>query len=152
MHLPNYDFLIAGEGPKRKELMSIIESNNIRNIKLLGYVQDIPKFLSKIDIFVLTSTKEGLPYSLLEAASAGIPIVATAVGGNSEVVMDGLNGKITSEISDSAIADAIAEVARDLERYRNRAQKNAKIISGDFSLDRMLATTEKVYQDMLKIN
>lgn len=152
MHLPNYNFLIAGEGQRRKDLERIIGSNNIRNVKLLGYIEDIPGFLSKIDIFVLTSTKEGLPYSLLEAAAAGIPIVATAVGGNSELVIDGLNGKITSEISDSVIAAAITEVGNNLKEYKGRAQEYARRILGDFSLDRMQTTTEKVYQDMLKIN
>lgn len=89
----SFKLLILGDGPKRYELETLARLQGVdENIEFLGFQNDIEKWLPALDAFVLPSLSEGTPMALLEAMSAGLPIVATAVGGVPGVVSDGVNG------------------------------------------------------------
>lgn len=84
--IKNYNYLIIGSGEDKASLENFVRSNNIKNISFLGQVKDASKYLRGADLFLLSSRKEGLPYVILEALSAGTKIVSTNVGGINEVL------------------------------------------------------------------
>jgi len=85
--------VIVGDGPLRMEVETLCKKNELtENVKFLGIRSDIPSLMSAVDAFVLASVVEGLPMVLLEAAACALPAVVTNVGGNSEIVEDGIIG------------------------------------------------------------
>lgn len=86
-------FVCVGDGELRNDANRFIEENGLSsNVHLLGYRNDAERIVAAFDIYLLTSLYEGLPYSLVESLRAGVPIVATDVTGNNEVVRPGVNG------------------------------------------------------------
>jgi glycosyltransferase involved in cell wall biosynthesis len=114
--VPEYDLVFAGsvaEGVSNyeKRLHSIVSDCGLESrVKFLGWVDDIPALLSKADIFVLPSSHEGFPRSILEANAMGVPAVATSAGGTAELIVDGKTGFVVA-IGD---VDALAERIRTL--------------------------------------
>jgi len=149
MLLPECEFLIAGEGPERRRLEKMIAVNNISNVKLLGFQQDISRFLGEIDIFLLTSIKEGLPYALLEAASAGIPAIATRVGGNEELINYRRNGILIKTGSDTDLVRAIRKISKDIEGYKKRAKMLSAGLLQQYSIDVMYRKTVELYNSII---
>lgn len=108
---------IAGEGPSRANIESHIAGTGRQDrIRLLGHVRDTVAFLQGLDIFVLSSLREGLPNSLLEAMACGLPVIATRVGGVPSLVQDAYNGLLIKPDSTEEIAEAIASLAMDKAR------------------------------------
>jgi len=106
--LQNVSCLLIGEGPERTKLTQLIAANHLDNlVYLTGSVPEAARFLPAFDLFVLPSRKEGLPYSLLEATTAGVPVVATAVGGVPTIVTDKKTGLLVPPENSPALADAI---------------------------------------------
>jgi glycosyltransferase involved in cell wall biosynthesis len=83
-------------------------------VQLLGYRTDVRDLLAAADLFVLASAFEGLPVSIMEAMSAGLPVVATAVGGVPEAVEDGVTGLLVPPRDAAALADALVSLADDV--------------------------------------
>ena len=106
---PKVRFAIAGDGPLRKELEERAKPFGDR-VKVLGYRSDIPHFVSALDCYVLPSLWEGLPLALLEGLAIGVPLVATTVGGNPEVIVPGENGYLVAPKDETALADALLRV------------------------------------------
>ena len=106
---PKVRFAIAGDGPLRKELEERAKPFGDR-VKFLGYRSDIPHFVSALDCYVLPSLWEGLPLALLEGLAIGVPLVATTVGGNPEVIVPGENGYLVPPKDETALADALLRV------------------------------------------
>ena len=130
--LPSLSFCIIGEGEKRKELESLIEKYGLRNIRLAGFQDNATQYLKAFDIFVLPSIKEGLPYAILEAGRAGLPTVATAVGGIQDIITDGLSGFIVSPKSSRALAEAIGTLSQNKELMRKFARNLEKKVVSEF--------------------
>ena len=88
----NFIFLLIGDGEEKSSTEKKISERKIDNVKLLGYQKNVDEYLHASDLFLSTSLWEGLPYSLIEAARAGMAFVASDVTGNNEVVFDKQNG------------------------------------------------------------
>ena len=88
----DYTFIIIGNGPLYKEIINLINYEKIRNVILTGCLDNVYSFLRNSDIFLSTSLYEGLPISVLEAMSAGLPILASKVIGNIDTIEDGKSG------------------------------------------------------------
>lgn len=139
-------FIIMGEGEERKNLEKIIKNNNLENsVFLVGNVENASSYLKALDVFTLTSTTENLPYTILEAGKAGVPIIASNVGGISEIIDDMESGILLQPKKPKEISDAI-------EYYINHPDKKEifpKIleekIDKEFSLEKMVSETLKVY-------
>ena len=110
---PNVRFRMAGEGDRESVLKLARECGVEDRLELLGSVSDIPHFLERLDIAVLTSHSEGLSNGLLEYMAAGRPIVATAVGGNIELIEDGKTGLLVPPNNPKAVAAAIDRLLSD---------------------------------------
>lgn len=123
--------LIAGEGDNRykNELLTYIEKNHLSDIvEFVGVKTNIPEFLYKADIFLMSSSFEGLPIALIEAAVVGLPCIVTDVGGCAEIIAKSNNGVAVPPQSPQAIADEIARLISDetlIEQYSINALANA---------------------------
>jgi glycosyltransferase involved in cell wall biosynthesis len=118
--------VLAGEGPERPQIEKLCRSLNLTDvIKLVGQQDDISPYYSIADIFVLPSLSEGCPNVLLEAMAAGVPVVATAVGGVPEVVTSRRDAVLVKKNDGAALASAAAELLRD-ERLRNHLVTSAR--------------------------
>ena len=85
--------ILIGDGPARQEIENLIKELQLETkVVLAGFRHDVPKLLKIMDLFVSASLKEGMPYTLIEALAAGVPVVATDVIGNRDVVGDGKEG------------------------------------------------------------
>jgi len=116
--IPQAQLRIAGEGPMRGRLEERARELNLgESVTFLGPLTDMPRFLSELDIFVLSSLIEGMPISILEAMAAGLPIVSTRAGGVDEAVIEGKNAHLVAPGDAQGLAEAMIQMARrpDLE-------------------------------------
>ena len=106
--------VLVGDGALRGSLESQATALGIGDaVRFLGDRSDVRELLQGFDIFALSSLSEGYSMALLEACASGLPIVATDVGGNREIVVDGRNGRLVTPARDDALADAFAMLLRD---------------------------------------
>lgn len=142
---------IAGEGPQRTVLEAqIAELGLAPQVCLLGNREDVPALLAEFDIFVLSSIAEGMPGVLLEAMAAGLPVVATEVGGVNEVVLRGVTGLLVPPSNPSLLSDALSNyVSDEALRVRHGSAGRRKAETG-FSLDQMVAAYVELYDELLE--
>lgn len=129
---------IAGEGPERAAIEAQAASLGLGSaIEMLGFRDDIPELLRGADVFLLTSRYEGISVALLESMRAGLPVIATRVGGIPETVRDGETGLLFGADDEAGIAKAIGELAGDRARREALGRKARELLHGEFSLERM---------------
>jgi glycosyltransferase involved in cell wall biosynthesis len=110
--IPHAELAIAGDGVLREELETFTRKLNLTDrVTYTGALPDTPKFLSELDIFVLSSLSEGMPISLLEAMAAGLPIVSTRAGGVDEVAIEGQNAFFAEPADVEGLAHAMIGMA-----------------------------------------
>jgi glycosyltransferase involved in cell wall biosynthesis len=106
---------LVGEGPLRGEIVDELERRGLeQRVELLGSRDDVHDLLASADVFVLSSRSEGFPVSILEAMSAGLPVVASDVGGVSEAVVHGETGLLVPANDPGALAEALERLLRDV--------------------------------------
>jgi glycosyltransferase involved in cell wall biosynthesis len=138
-------FLLAGGGPLAPQVEAAAAGLGGR-VKVLGQRLDVPDLLAAADAFVLSSDWEGLPITLLEAMAAGVPAVVTDVGGNREVVRDGVDGFLVPPRDPTALARAVERLARD-RALRARISAAARAtFDARFTADGMVRQTEALYR------
>lgn len=139
--------VIAGDGPCRDELVGLVSSLGLGDHAfLLGERLDIPRVLAALDLFVLPSIAEGMSNTLLEAMATGLPIVATRVGGNPELVEDGVNGILVPRQNPDALASAIGRYLGDARLRAVHGDASRRRAVERFGLDRMCADYGRLYQ------
>jgi glycosyltransferase involved in cell wall biosynthesis len=142
---------VAGDGVSRQDLEQLVVTGCLQNsIYFLGWRSDIPHVLSCIDIFVLPSLHEGMPNVILEAMAAGLPVVATNVGGTPEVVVDGETGFLVPPRDPKALADAIVRLINDPELRKRFGQAGRERIEKHFTIQETVRKTEALYSRLLK--
>jgi glycosyltransferase involved in cell wall biosynthesis len=139
--------LLVGEGPERPRLEALARSLGLgaTEVRLLGFRSDVPDLLEASDIFVLPSRAEGLPISILEAMTHGLPIVCTPVGGNVELVEDGAEGRFVPVGDPNALAAALAALALDPRERRRQGDAARRRALRDHSLDRAVTRYAAIY-------
>jgi len=138
--------LIVGDGPCRAELEQlIIELALSSRVHLLGERDDIPQVLRALDIFTLPSLGEGISNAILEAMATGLPVVATRVGGNPELVQDGVTGFLVARRSADALAAALLRYVEDSLLVRRHGDAGRMRVLDTFSLSRMFAAYGDLY-------
>lgn len=116
-------YAIVGDGEDRLALEDKVTDLKLdQNIRFLGFVSDAPTCMKAFDIFLLTSRKEGMPYVILEAQRAGIPILASAVGGIPEIIHDGENGLLSQSENLKQFTANLIRLCKD-EELRVRFSK-----------------------------
>jgi sugar transferase (PEP-CTERM/EpsH1 system associated) len=142
--------IIAGEGGQRTALQQQIDRLDLQqNVRLLGDRDDVAALLAECDVFVLSSIAEGMPVTLMEAMAAGLPVVATDVGGVASVVDDGVTGTLTPPSDPRALANALKSYVTDeILRRRHGAAGRARA-SAHFSLRAMVGGYVSLYDALL---
>ena len=147
---PRLRFFIAGDGELRPEVERAIAERGLADrVRLLGWRQDVPAVLAAMDVFALTSRFEGLPRAVLQAMAAGVPVVATAVGGTPEVVRDGVTGRLVPPGEPAAAARAIAELAADSDGRARCVAAARSRLGEEFDIRGMVAGLDRLYGELL---
>ena len=145
------EFRIVGDGNLRSELELQVQTLGLQNvIRFLGSRTDITAQLAQMDLFVLPSLWEGLPLVLLEAMSAGVPIIASNVDGVSEILEDGKDALLVPPRDPHTLAMAIVKLIRNKKEARHLATNALRKISKRFDVKDMVRQTERVYRTILK--
>jgi glycosyltransferase involved in cell wall biosynthesis len=148
--LPEYGGVMIGGGDLEDRVQADIEGRRILNLQYLGPKDhaEVIEILPTFSVLLMTSRWEGLPILPLEAMELGVPVVATNVGGISEIIKDGENGVLIDGRSPGEIANAVRSVLTN-EEYRLRLIKNGKHrIQETFSEERMLKEINKHYKSI----
>lgn len=149
--LPSCVALIAGEGPYRDVINDLIgDLRLVGKVKILGHREDIPELLDSLDVVVSASTAaEGVPQALMQALAMRRPVVATNVGGVSEVVRDKETGLLVQPGDPRVLAEAIMILLRDGEEAARLAANGRRLVEQEFGLPLMLERLESLYQEVL---
>jgi glycosyltransferase involved in cell wall biosynthesis len=148
--IPSAKLLIAGDGPLRNELFGLTEKLALTStVKFLGNRRDIPELLRIFDVFALSSIKEGLPITLLEAMASEVPIVATDVDGNPEVVVHNQTGYIVPARDPNSLADKIITLLMDKEKAKHMGKTGRVRAEEEFSFEKMSAQYDALYSSLL---
>jgi glycosyltransferase involved in cell wall biosynthesis len=142
--------LLIGDGPLRAQAERLAADLGIADrVEFLGSRSDVPQLLAGSDVFVLASNKEGLPISILEGMRAGLPVVATDVGGIPETVRDGQNGFLVPRGDPEALRVALQRLITDGSLRERFGQVSRKRYEVDFTAQRMFDQTREVYNLVL---
>jgi sugar transferase (PEP-CTERM/EpsH1 system associated) len=145
--------VMVGNGPLRDESAALLEAAGIaRHAWLPGERTDIDAVMRGLDCFVLPSLAEGISNTILEAMASGLPVVATGVGGNAELVEQGVTGVIVPADDPQALAEAILGYFRDPQRACRHGEAGRLMAKRRFSLDAMVARYMGVYNQLLGIS
>lgn len=138
--------VVLGEGEEREFLETLIDEQGLQEqVRLSGFVADGWRYLKAFDIFVLPSRTEALSYALIEAGYAGLPVVASNVGGIPEVVENGQDGLLVPPDNPAALADALELLLKNPIRREQFGQALQKSVKEKFALERMVKETFAAY-------
>jgi L-malate glycosyltransferase len=144
--VPDVQFQIVGDGPRRRELEHLASALRISaQVSFLGHRDDVPAVLEQSDIFAFPSFMEASPNAVIEAMAAGLPIVATRVGGIPEVVEHERNGLLVPPGDDRALASAILRLIERPELATQLADAARQTVHGRFSFDRMVNEFQELF-------
>lgn len=142
-------FVLFGDGPLRASLARQIQSSGLTGTFVLaGFRTDIERFLPCCDLAVLSSWTEGLPVIVLEALAAGVPVVATAVGGTPEVVHDGVNGYVVPPGNPAALAQRIRDALGDESQRRTMGECGRELIRRQFTFAVQARAYERLFNEV----
>jgi sugar transferase (PEP-CTERM/EpsH1 system associated) len=147
---PEAFVIIAGDGPCRDDLARVVSELGIgAHVRLLGECRDVPLVLAAMDVFALPSIAEGMSNTLLEAMAAGLPVIATRVGGNPELVEDAVNGRLVPRQDQAALTHAMAAYLDDAHLRALHGKASRQRATECFSLERMCDAYVNLYHRLM---
>jgi len=147
---PDAFLVLAGDGPCRPDLSRLIGELGVeRRVRLLGDRPDVPLVLSAMDLFVLPSIAEGMSNTVLEAMATGLPVIATRVGGNPELVEDGVTGRLVAPQEPRGLTEAIAGYLEDSHLRAVHGKASRQRATEHFGLERMCLAYTDLYSRLL---
>tara|TARA_R110000823_G_scaffold210224_14_gene340608 strand:+ start:48751 stop:49869 length:1119 start_codon:yes stop_codon:yes gene_type:complete len=145
--------LIVGDGPLRAELEALSSELGLtEKVWLTGDRQDVPDLLQLLDLFVLPSLGEGISNTVLEAMASGLPVIATDVGGNRELVEDGVNGALVPAGDVAALSRALRALLNDDGERRRRGDNAQDFVHSHFDWAVTVAQYVRVYEELLGLD
>lgn len=146
----DFEALVVGDGPDRDAVAQAIHDRGLADrVELTGTREDVAQILARADVFVLSSRSEGMPMSALEAMAAGLPVVATAVGGVPELVVDGETGFLVPPGDAPALGRALDRILDDPDLRRRLGEAGRQRAGGMFALPEWQAAHLKLYEELL---
>jgi L-malate glycosyltransferase len=143
---PTVEFVLVGDGPLRPGLEAMAAELGIKEkVLFVGERHDIPAMLASLDVSVLISSSESLSNVILESMAAGVPVVATDVGGNPELVNDGETGLLVPPGDEAKLLEALAHLVRDAGSRTHYANASRKIARSQFHIDEVCRRFEELY-------
>lgn len=147
-----FRLLIVGEGNSRRECINLLHEAGAEGLAWFpGERADIPELMRAMDLFVLPSLGEGISNTILEAMSTGLPVIATNVGGNVELVKDGLTGVLVSPGVPAAVMEAILQYHRNPDLIVKHGKAARRQIEASFSMEAMTKGYLQVYDKALRL-
>ena len=148
--VPGAHLVIVGDGPLKNELLNLIGELDLESsVHLAGYQAEAWKYLFVMDCFALTSRSEGMPQAVLEAAIAGLPIVATRVGGLPEVIEDGRTGILIEPNDPAALTRALLTILSDSETAQEMGHAVQRLVESRFHVRRMAQVYHQHFVEIL---
>lgn len=148
--VPDFQLDLVGDGPQRADIETWCDELQLReNVNFLGFRKDVLDLLEQAGIAILSSTAEGLSITILEAMASGLPVVASDVGGNPELVKDGETGLLVPAKSPQSMADALLELIRQPSLARELGQAGRRRIENHFDLRVVVAQYQQLYTDLV---
>lgn len=146
---PEAHCVLVGDGADRDELRTRVQSAGCADsFHTVGTRDDIPALLDLFDVFAFPSHHEGLPGALIEAMAAGLPIVASSIDGNAELIEDGETGLLVPPSDPDALGDAVANLLGDPERARRLGDAAQTEAYGRFTIEEMVEAFENLYESI----
>lgn len=146
---PDFRLRIVGDGRERSRLEALRQELGLEpHVEFLGERHDVPQLLAQAGFFVSSSTSEGISLTLLEAMAIGLPIVATRVGGNPEIVLDGQTGRLVPSESPSQLAAAMCELLADPRLWSSYGTLGRKRVEEQFNIKHMVTQYEQLYREL----
>ncbi len=148
--LPDTGLVVVGHGPLRDDLVAQARELSVRErVRFVGTVpkEQVPAYLKACDVFVLNSSYEGLPHVLLEAMAAGLPVIATHVGGVPEVIDHQVNGLLIPPRDSQALKEALLRLQRDPIGTKDMVDRSKRTLN-KFSLQTMVQQTEAILTEV----
>ena len=151
---PLLRLLICGDGPARKELEEQTARLGLRErVTFPGFVNDLPSALAAMDIFAQPSVEqEGFPTSVLEAQAAGLPVVASDIGGTSETLQPGVSGLLARPRDPASLADTLALLLHDPVRRHGMGAAGREWVETRFTLERMIDQVSETYDEAIGLH
>jgi len=145
---PDAVLVLIGEGSLRAQLQQCAADEGVADgVHFMGDRGDVRELLRGFDVFVLSSLSEGYSMALLEACAAGLPVVATDVGGNREIVRDGVNGRLVPASDPAALSAALVDLLSDPSRTAGMGRAAREWVEASGSLQAMAARYEALYRE-----
>lgn len=143
--------VLIGAGPLREQAAAILDQARLTHQAWLpGARDDVPQILRALDIFVLPSLNEGISNTILEAMASGLPVVATRVGGNPELVEEGVTGNLCAPADPAMMAEALAAYVRDAQLRTAHGRAARRRVESSFSLAAMVDGYLRVYDELME--
>jgi glycosyltransferase involved in cell wall biosynthesis len=143
---PLVEFLVIGDGPEKASLSRLANDLNlIRSVHFLSDRSDVPDLIAALDVVVMCSSSESFPNAILEAMALGVPVVATAVGGMPELVMEGRTGFLVPPKDAEAVAKRILYLCRHPHRRLQMGLSAHRRVENDFTVQQVVKTLESIY-------
>jgi glycosyltransferase involved in cell wall biosynthesis len=147
---PQLRFIIAGDGPRLGELRELAQTLRIAgSVTFRGHCEDVPAVLAEADAFVLPSRSEAFPNGAIEAMAAGLPVVASAVGGLLDLIEDGRTGVLVRPDDPIALAHALEALIGSPEAAADLGANAREEVTRRYSFDRMVRAFEDLYLSRL---
>src|SRR5688500_6574968 len=147
-------FVVAGEdksrtGENRQRLERLIKDLGLEGrVHLLGWVDDVPRLLSALDLLISPSRSEPFGLSIVEGMACGVPVIATRSEGALEILEDGVTGKLLASGHPDELAAAIVSLLEDEEKRRRFVAQALEVVSEKFALESMVSATEQLYENL----
>lgn len=142
--------LIVGDGPARHECLVILKNAGYEDLAWLpGTRADIPQLMRAMDVFVMPSLGEGISNTILEAMACGLPVIATRVGGNPELVIDNSNGLLIAADDVAALTKALQFYCQQPSKISEHGSRGRQRIENEFSMSAMIQNYTQVYDALL---
>ena len=146
---PDTLLLLAGEGPMRAQVELMCAQRGVADaVRFLGHREDIPDLMAAADVLILTSRSEGVPQVVTQAMGLGLPVIATAVGGVPELVIDGKTGLLVAPEQAQRVATALCRLYDDENLREQLSMAGREHALAHFSKDVMLDSTEALYAQL----
>lgn len=147
---PNAKYLIVGNGPRKEALMKFTDELGVaEHVIFTGFAEDIPEIYSFSDVAVLSSLSEGLPQSILQSMAAGIPVVATKVGGVPEVVIHEKTGLLVESGDHDGLSKSIIRILQNPDEAEKMRRNAGELILKEHTIDKMIDKLEGLYKKLL---
>jgi sugar transferase (PEP-CTERM/EpsH1 system associated) len=144
--------VLVGEGPLKQDCQTLLQAAGVDDLAWLpGEREDNAEILRGLDIFVLPSLAEGISNSILEAMATGLPVVATAVGGNPDLVNDGETGRLLEPSNPEKMAEVLAGYLDDRATLQRHGEQGLRRVLEELSLDTMAGRYMAVYDELLAL-